>query len=426
MALEPYDKSVPLREDRRIYTTAIRRSTGAVTKLTDTYSANWTNYYSGFKNPNWKRQVRAGTQAGTGLTVTGKKLESVQPGWAYAENPSATSGIYRSIEQQGVPFIWNIPAVLPANGTKESAADAEARTAFYKHWDQERRLFDGATFLAELGDTIRMFRNPLSAFRRGLDAWNNRAYRLVRGRRLARLGNNSNAGVNQRLREALAGSWLEWSFGVAPLISDIEEGRKALEEFPLWPTRIRISGDASVEEVSITRGGRNERFFTWDYERHETKSYQVRYIGAMKPNVVGKPRSLQGALSLEMRDFVPALWEWLPYSFLIDYFTNAGDLIRAYSNPLSGLAWQSKTVRRKTVSVTRAYQVKVKSTYSYLKLQEFSLPTVSSSSVSLERNPMASPPQLQFRWKVPGATSLKWLNIAGLATMKSRNLLIPR
>jgi hypothetical protein len=54
-------------------------------------------------------------------------------------------------------------------------------------------------------------------------------------------------------------------------------------------------------------------------------------------------------MGVRARDFLPAVWEAIPYSFLIDYFTNIGDIIEAVSFPLTGIAWGSITFRNHSI-----------------------------------------------------------------------------
>lgn len=66
---------------------------------------------------------------------------------------------------------------------------------------------------------------------------------------------------------------------------------------------------------------------------------------------------------------MPTVWELIPYSFLIDYFTNVGDVLQALSTDTSGVhglwkteIWESKRdiniipdIARTRTTITQAY-----------------------------------------------------------------------
>lgn len=411
------NRSVPYRSDWYMRTESTRRSDGSILVNNDQYSATRTNIFNGFKNPRWRRQVRAGVQAGTSYEVQAGKILSQSPGSANLREEGNDNSTYTKMSQRGCILANPIPAVL--SGTYDSDADAIAKSKLFKHYDQERRLFDGATFIAELGDTIRMVKNPAFALRRAVDAWSNRAALLNRGLYVTQ---RRHSATKHAVQKALAGEWLEWQFGVAPLVNDIANGAKALEEFPFYRHRVLITGKGAVQKSVHNPGTRNERWWKWTYETVENQEWSVRYLMSLDPSVTEKPRSFSEAWGLKTRDFVPALWEWMPYSFLIDYFTNIGELIRAYSNPIVGVKWTMKGVRR--TSTKRVQTVKVEragGTPSYYIMGSWSPYLGTGSSIYLNRVAIADPPKPSFRLKVPGYDSLKWLNIAALIGAKSRN-----
>jgi hypothetical protein len=49
---------------------------------------------------------------------------------------------------------------------------------------------------------------------------------------------------------------------------------------------------------------------------------------------------------LSPEEFVPTVWELLPWSFLVDYFTNIGDILEAGATDTSTVAWiEQATIR---------------------------------------------------------------------------------
>jgi hypothetical protein len=50
-------------------------------------------------------------------------------------------------------------------------------------------------------------------------------------------------------------------------------------------------------------------------------------------------------------EFVPTAWELLPYSFLVDYFTNIGDILSSSVTSTARLAWSNRTIRSLRVTL---------------------------------------------------------------------------
>lgn len=47
-----------------------------------------------------------------------------------------------------------------------------------------------------------------------------------------------------------------------------------------------------------------------------------------------------------LSDIAPTAWELIPWSFLIDYFTNVGSIIDAASFPKADIAWSAYCIKR--------------------------------------------------------------------------------
>lgn len=57
-----------------------------------------------------------------------------------------------------------------------------------------------------------------------------------------------------------------------------------------------------------------------------------------------------GRLGLHPKDWLPTIYELLPWSFVIDYFVNLNAIIAALSNAFISVDWVSKTTRKSYVT----------------------------------------------------------------------------
>lgn len=297
----------------------------------------------------WRKKIRQGRQA-TG-TYVGTSIEFVNsPAKVIGEKLCKVLGVekWARSEVTGPVFAhigatWGVPDA--PSTTIDSTTDALALKQFIKNARNAQGSFRGSTFVAELADTLRGIRNPAAGIRGLLDFYNRRARRNVRKAiskdpyqtRVRDLKDSQVRAANKALSE----SWLEAQFGILPLASDLKSAYEAFRGFANREPRVPVKGIWRRDSGStVTLPGQVTLGF-WNFaaEIHNRTEHQVKYYGAVKVRSVDFASDLIEESGFRFRDFAPALWEWIPYSFLVDYFTNIGDLIEAASFPRSDLAW---------------------------------------------------------------------------------------
>jgi hypothetical protein len=132
------------------------------------------------------------------------------------------------------------------------------------------------------------------------------------------------------------------------------------------------------------------------------------YRGAMRVEAKD-PREMDPALiGFDLSSWAPTLWELIPYSFLIDYFSNIGDVIRGWSQMGVRLAWCNRT-SRKTFTKT-AWS----SPSGVFPAQAFSAAKFVCTRVRVSRASYSGTTVPKPILEIPSLGSLKWLNIAAL------------
>lgn len=242
-------------------------------------------------------------------------------------------------------------------GLSTFKADQRAMQAYLKNVHKCQTQFQSLTFLGEMKEAIHMIRHPAEGLRHLLDdyllnvkkrkqfAKDDATRRRLFGKRKERA---ENAWKND-----LSQMWLEHSFGWQPFIGDIESGVRAYETLRdrrLGNNQIPVRGFGSevstIPSYNAYNPIRNIPPSTsiGIVSQKNVQTASVVYKGMVKVDNTGS--SLAENLTmfgLRPAEFIPTAWELLPWSFLIDYFTNIGDVLENAITDTSKLAWTNKT-----------------------------------------------------------------------------------
>lgn len=360
--------------------------------------------------PGWYNLIRNGQNATTALSGERRKLvvqegefsASFQPPFfdPYRYWTRTRGDLCQSFSPNGLAFDL-------------SYATDEAKRKFVKNCLSEMQALEGQVFLGELGQTLHLIKNPAKALRESLNDY----FRKLKKRR---------KGSKRNKRQVLADSWLEYVFGVQPLVSDIEGGLEALRRFSESPQRFKPVRATGRDQVDFSPGPLVVASGVIEYtiNRKHFANASVKIQGAVDLQTGGNSVVTQ-QLGLGLDRFVPSLWEIIPYSFLVDYFSNIGDIISSWAFGTKNLRWAYKGERVETVfeHTVSEYAKNPALGDGSFKLVRALPCTSRGTHTVVTRYPSIDSLVPSFRLEIPGMASKKWLNLAALA--QSRRSLTP-
>lgn len=361
----------------------------------------------------WRKRIATGQNATTRLVANAETIQ-YQPGYAYRylyDKSVDFAPAYGQSRWDSSGHLGSASSSLPSSlsAALKTQAENEAKSAFIKHALELQQKFSSGTFLGELRETLSMLRNPARSLRKRVDQYARDARRNFRRAR----------GTPKARQRVLRDTWLEWSFGVQPLVSDVRSASEALaslrdvviDDFASGIGRRQaITSSASIGQ-SI-----NGNILSWDYSIRRVSDYSVRYYGKVAVPLSPEGKRLAGrTFGFDPHDFFPTVWELIPYSFLVDYFTNIGDIITCFSYNTASLRWVVRTEREELSAEAGGFRLRPNLLTQYVIRDElFRPPTFRRSYKAVNRQTYVGPLVPHFEFQLPGF-GLKWLNIAALA-----------
>lgn len=363
--------------------------------------------FSGVSNPNWKSAVASKSSATT--VASGVKRDLSMPDMYQEIVLVEFFGLGNTIRrtsrgQLQREFLQEItvgPQVI------DDEARNQALSSFLRKCKSTQRQFQSGVFLGELREAIRLVRHPTIALRRTVSSFASAARTLFRSNK-------------RNFSKQLSNLWLQYSFGIIPLISDIEDGKAALN---------RLAGKRFCANVqafkSVSLPLSSESFvvegYAMSFRVERNKSYTASRLlkGQVYVESNGSISEVRQSIGLTLRDFIPTVYELIPYSFLVDYFSNLGEIIESWSFCQGDIAWHTDSFRQEGLCIVNCIPLAPpKIIFGNVEVKSYSMAPAQSfyrrRSFSRGSSPLGLP-SLGFR--LPG-TSTKFLNLAALASLR--------
>lgn len=365
--------------------------------------------------PGWRQKLAAGENCTTDLVGLEYDCESF-PGRSYSRlkrkegwSPG-TYPTYRVNERGGIHSIPVDYPVFSIPGSLVTEASNKAKQDVMKRIISQQQAFQGLVFAGEGRETVRMIQ--------GASQEVDKRYRDFLSDVKKRHRNLSHV-LNRRL-DQLATMVLTLNYGILPLLSDIDEGAKALatdysirRHHKLVTGTGEASGDAYQGPVQTVVAG-DLRI----YHNYREWAEVVVVMRAMVDLNRSAVRTLSGSnLGFSVQSFIPSVYELIPYSFLLDYFTNVNEIVNAWSYGRTGVTWMSQTIVQKRKRHAQVIDTKVVPGLQYaIDDFEYRPCSLRSSVKSVARATFDGSlvPSLEF--ELP-TSARKLANLAALGTM---------
>lgn len=296
---------------------------------------------TGDRNPKWRDQVRAGVSATTPMTASDwflVNLKSGSAGVTTKHSPvspcGATSGWYNCRGERYVPSVHGT-----FGGGDLTIADNKAKMQAIKAIQSRHRQWQGAVFVGEILQTARMLISPAKALRMRLNSY------------ILSLKNKKRKVTAKQWGRVIADEWLEVNFGIRPLINDMtglaETVARYGDQDDMPRAHIRATGRSERLISSSTTTGVENNYIYGIVHSRQVGTTRVIYRIGMKYAPSGPFSAFQRLAELggfTSENWVPAVWEIIPWTWVVDYFTNIGDIISYNYTSQSEVKWVNKTI----------------------------------------------------------------------------------
>lgn len=305
---------------------------------TGTVVYNWTDWTDGGTLPYWQAYIRNGVDATTGFAGRRTTFERSE---GYIEWQGALTGIpsqRRLYGESGDIFQGNLTASSPS-GAYLNKAMSIASSKFWNETADSIKAIEGLECIAETHKTAGSIVRRSVQMAKLLLNWRRNLNQALSS---ARRGNRATSA--RRAMGAVSGAYLEWKFGYDPLAKDMRalasELKNDFVEFVQVSARGKHSGPGSINTEEITG------LPVMEYKNifKSVEECSVRFEAGIKVTRYGVG-GLVERLGMSPSNFVPTLYNLLPWTYMLDYFSNVGDIISGISFDPGRITWCNRSIR---------------------------------------------------------------------------------
>lgn len=218
-----------------------------------------------------------------------------------------------------------------------------------------------------------------------------------------------------------ADTWLNFNFGIAPVLKDIESAATAIEYILYAQSRnLVLKGTASKtwktssRSTNVSANYLSSATVAYEFQHELLYSYTAGFfIDAVSGNDYGVLKHL----GFEPVELPSVGWELIPYSWVVDYFTTTGAFLSdMFTSPPGQTIYVSEAAKY-TCKATASWSYPVKSD-SLCKMDSATPGICDYEYVNFRRTPLGQLPHLDLRFKTVDEIGLnsitKVINLASV------------
>lgn len=367
----------------------------------------WSDSRETENSPNWRSRIAQGLNA-TGSLFGVEETYDISDGYHYHRVDFFKNSAFWYYDET-----WRYGGLFPTphpTGAYLSPvkADNRALQEFFSNARSAQTSLQGLVTAGEMGQTLRGINRGANAIYRGLWGY---VDSLRKGTVLRNLRLLSKKGKTAFVRDR----WLETQLFIMPLASEVKSLAEALarlgpyyyQQNDKFIAGFGVDHERKNNAISDGPGSSRARMM-------EDRYAEVRYYGkvSLSEAIPGVPDLTP--FGFDSSNFLPALWNLIPYSFVFDYFGNIQHILSAFAFNKTLIKWSTRTVRlRNENSLGPAWLMHPNSEVEYERLAPGSILRTSKTVNRSAMNLPPSSPTLEFR--IPGLTT-QWMNVAALAS----------
>jgi hypothetical protein len=434
-----YTKNTEVTKTFQSFNTLIHSTGVSMASTPKTFS--WVDSKTGEKLPRWKQLVKNGASATTAFDGVKYDIRASR-GRCFKKvlitNSKPPPPLF--LGERHLDGYLCLPARMPQpvaiGGPALTTARNQAIARFLAQLQQQRTQMDGLTLMGELRESISLIRNSSRKLAQMIPKHVEIQAKWVR-KYMGKTKISPHTGLPipdndsvkrlkrkpdlwKEFRKGLYDNYLTFAFGAKPLLHDVQDAAETLARFSYDSHHTEIKGyGKGIESISKTRevqfpAGEISALFT----REVAVTMEVILRGGYRTQVsapFGSARRLRDLVGFTPEQFVPSVWELLPFSFLVDYFFNVQEILQYAFTDTSDLTWLNETIisTRRDKGNLDADAVS--------DLVGGTLGSYEASARIVKRRIQSSFPVVKPEIKIPQLGSLKWLNIAALVGAGAMN-----
>lgn len=418
---------------RRINSPAefMSNNNGVITRQTQSNWSTWQDSVDyGVNDPKWRSKIRAGEGVITSLLGYRGSVSYPKGVANYSQGNSS-----RRMTGMIMGYPGREPDSISMTGLSLAAATGEAKSLaavrFAKSYRKKTRQWQSGVFAGEIFQAARMLASPARSLRSAVSLLSDKAYKASRkalaGKTLAQVRKMPAGATKRQLviahSRAVSDTYLEWVYGLKPTFKDAIDAATAFRAMASGRTfdTVRCGGEAdataAIFDPNLTWVAGSSWSSHPDYTCSRSRSFKAyyEYQGAWKNQNPSQLMPLPNTFGMRALDLLPTTWELIPWSFLVDYFVNVGDVLDAWQMRFVTFSWVIENTRELRTQINHPPPPSFTGTGVYPVRIDCRSPALVLKMDKKSRVKGSSTFDTEFLVKIPGMGT-KWVNIAALTS----------